>query len=55
MRVAATATQKEDTTASLTPGESKALPHHSSVKPWGGQPKVRSALNEFTTTSISGM
>ena len=55
MMVETTATQREDTTASRTPGESKACPHHSSVKPFGGQPNVRSALKEFTTTSSSGM
>ena len=55
MTVATTATHREDRTASRTPGDSKALPHHSKVKPLGGQPNVRSALNEFTTTSISGV
>ncbi len=55
MTVETAATQSEDTTASRTPVESKARPHHSRVKPCGGQPNVRSALKEFTTTSSSGM
>jgi hypothetical protein len=40
--------------ASVAPWLPIARCHHSVVKPGGGHPKVRSALNEFTTTTSKG-
>ena len=52
--VASSATCTLVHSASRTPVLSAARRHHSSVRSLGGQANVWLALNEFSTTSISG-
>lgn len=40
--------------ASRRPAEPQAAPHQRSVNPAGGQEKVRSELNELSSTTASG-
>jgi hypothetical protein len=52
--VASRATCTLVSTASSAPSLRKALPHHSRVKPGGGQVRLVLVLNEFTKTTSSG-
>ena len=53
--MASEATHTDVHRASRTPSFSIALPHHSVVKPLGGQPRPLSTLNELMTITPSGM